>query len=78
MLYVMLFLVRYFPFWAIPVALVAFELGIYHFNRRERTMYNICFITSLVLTGLSIAWIVFEGYWTAAPFVKRTVDLFHF
>ena len=74
MLYSLLFLVRFFPFWAVPLALVFFELGIYHFNRRERSMFVTFFASSGFFVILSILWIVFEGYWRAGPFVKRLFD----
>lgn len=76
MLYPMLFLVRYFPFWAIPLALVMFEVGTYHHNRRERipTVFFFGLCGSMVIT--SILWLIFEGYWRAGPFIKRTVESF--
>ena len=32
MLYFVLFLVRYLPFWAVPGALLFFDLGVYYYN----------------------------------------------
>lgn len=74
MLYPMLFLVRYFPFWAIPLALVFWELGTYHWNRRERIPTIVFFGGAGGLAITSILWIIFEGYWRAGPFVKRMVE----
>ena len=78
MLYPLLFLVRYYPFWAIPVALVFFELGVYHFNRRARVSFSGAFGIAALLTITSIIWVVLEGYWRAGPFVKRLWDQMHF
>lgn len=74
MLYTTLFLVRYFPFWAIPAALVMFELGMYHYNRRQRVTFTVAFGISISLALGSIIWIVFEGYWRAGPFVRRIFE----
>lgn len=76
MLYTTLFLVRYFPFWATPIALVLFEVGVYHFNRRERGSCVVYFVLSGALAVSSILWIVFEGYWRAGPFVKKFLESF--
>lgn len=76
MLYPLLFLIRYFPFWAIPFALVCFELGVYHYNRRERASTIAFFGAAGVFAIGSILWLIFEGYWRAGPFVKRFFDDF--
>ena len=67
MLYPTLFLIRFFPFWGVPLALVIFELGVYHFNRRTRHFYVPCFLLALFLVIISILWIVYEGYWRWGP-----------
>lgn len=74
MLYPMLFLVRYFPFWAVPFALVLFELGVYHYNRRERIPTAFFFGMTAMLVIISILWLIFEGYWRAGPMLKRFVE----
>ncbi len=71
MLYALLFLVRLYPFWAIPLALVFFELGMYHYNRRERILTLISFGSVSFFVITSGWWIFAEGYWTAGPFVKK-------
>jgi hypothetical protein len=71
MLYTILFLVRFYPFWAIPAALVFFELGVYHYNRRERIQFTLSFGIAGFLVISCIAWVIFEGYWRAGPFIKR-------
>ncbi|MEW6058039.1 MAG: hypothetical protein AB1540_15640 [Bdellovibrionota bacterium] len=76
MLYFLLFLIRYFPFWAIPVALVIFEIGVYYYNRRQRFAFVLFFGAAATLTLTSIAWLVFEGYWRAGPIVKKFFDSF--
>jgi len=76
MLYFFLFLVRFLPFWAIPFALVAFELGVYHYNRRERYPTLFYFGITGFLTVSSIIWLAFEGYWRAGPFFKRLIESF--
>ena len=75
MVYPILFLVRFFPFWAIPFALVMFEMGVYHYNRRERLPGVIAFAFAGLLAVVSITWVVFEGYGKAGPVVKHFLDL---
>ena len=74
MLYTVLFFARFFPFWAVPLALVIFELGMYHFNRRVRSLFLACFSASFFLVVASILWVVFEGYWRAGPIIKNFWD----
>ena len=75
MVYPILFLVRFFPFWAIPLALVMFEIGVYHYNRRQRLPVVISFSFAGLLAVASILWVVFEGYWKAGPVAKHFFDL---
>jgi hypothetical protein len=74
-MYPTLFLVRYFPFWGIPIALVIFELGLYHYHRRERLPAVLFFGFALFIVFAAIVWLVFEGYWRAGPFVKRFLEV---
>jgi hypothetical protein len=74
MLYTFLFLVRYYPFWAIPASLVFFELGTYHYHRRERILFGLLYGVSTFFVISSILWVVFEGYWRAPPFLKRFIE----
>jgi hypothetical protein len=74
MLYSFLFLVRYYPFWAIPVALLFFEMGTYHYHRRERILFVFLYGGSTFLVVTAILWVVFEGYWRAPPILKRLIE----
>lgn len=74
MLYTFLFIVRFFPFWAVPLALVLFEMGVYFYNRRERLFFMMFFTLSALSVVLSILWLVFEGYWRAGPFIKELIQ----
>ena len=76
MLYTFLFFVRYWPFWAIPVSLVFFEIGTYYYNRRDRIPFMSAYSLTAFLVITSILWIGFEGYWRAGPFVKKVHDAF--
>lgn len=73
-MYTILFLVRFLPFWAVPAALVCFEIGMYHFNRRQRLGYVPFFGTAFFLVISCIIWLVFEGYWRAGPWVKAFLE----
>ena len=70
MLWFIIFLARFFPFWAIPLALVAFEVANFQYNRRNR--YGVLAFGGLtaMMVLLSLFWLIFEGYWRAGPFVK--------
>jgi hypothetical protein len=70
MLYQFLYLVRFYPFWAVPLALVFFEMGTYYYNRRERIGFLFFYGITAMFIITSILWLVFEGYWRAGPFVK--------
>ena len=74
MVYSVLFMVRYFPFWAVPLALIFFELGVYHYNRRERSGTLTFFGAAAFLVIVTILWIVFEGYWRAGPWIKQFIE----
>ena len=71
MLYTLLFLVRYLPFWAIPASLVAFELCLYYYSQRRRWKTILCFGISLTNLGFTIFWFFFEGYWKAGPAIRK-------
>lgn len=74
MLYSALFLIRFFPFWAVPLALVFFEVGVYHYNRRVRHYFVPFFLAAFIMVVLAIIWIAFEGYWRAGPFLKPYLE----
>lgn len=74
MLYFLLFLIRYLPFWAVPGALLLFDLGVYYYNQRERLFTVVSFSCSalfLVLTGL---WVYFDGYWRVGMALKKLLQ----
>jgi hypothetical protein len=75
MLYPFLLMVRYLPFWAVPLAIVLFEIGLYYYNRRERIPVLACFGCVGILLLSSIFWLVFEGYWRAGPFLRKYLEL---
>lgn len=75
-MYTILFLARHFPFWALPVALLCFEMGYYYYRKRERFLFVSCFFLAASLFLTSVFWVVFEGYWRAGPWIKGLIDPF--
>lgn len=69
-MYTISFLVRFFPFWGLPVALVFFEMGMFFYFRRERYGVLACFGMTGFFIVLSIAWLVLGGYWRGGMWVK--------
>lgn len=51
---------RFFPYWALPVTLILFELGRF-FRRRQMGMQFVCFGTAGLLILLTLLWFVFRG-----------------
>lgn len=76
-MYSFLFLVRFYPFWAIPFSLLLLELGIYFYNRRARQYFYPCFAGAGVLIITSILWVVFEGFWKLGPLIKSFFEEFN-
>ncbi len=51
---------RYYPYWAIPLALIIGELGI-HFRRRKKSaQWNFFAVSAALFVGL-VLWLVFRG-----------------
>lgn len=61
---------RFYPFWAIPLAVIIFQIGV-HFRRRARPAQWTCFamVGVLILTG--IAWLVYRGDMNSDRWVRR-------
>ncbi|MBN22272.1 MAG: hypothetical protein CL678_13405 [Bdellovibrionaceae bacterium] len=60
-------LARIFPFWALPLAFVLAELGVY-FRRRNSSSQFVCWGMVAFLGILTICWFIFRGdlnsdYW---------------
>jgi len=55
-----------------------FELGVYHYNRRNRIGLFGSFGLFAVLVVASIFWLVFEGYWRGGPAAKRFLEYYGF
>lgn len=73
MLGLLAILVRYYPFWAIPVAIIFFEIGMYHYNRRALIPAAGGFGLTVLLVISTIFWLAFEGYWRAWPFLRNYI-----
>ncbi len=53
-------LVRFFPYWAVPLAIVLVDLGIY-FRRKKKPSYRWVLFLSAVLVILSLVWVITRG-----------------
>lgn len=51
---------RFFPWWALPLALVIGELGVFFRRRASRTQFA-CFGVAGVLVLSALAWFFFRG-----------------
>ena len=69
-------LARFFPFWALPVSFIFYEVGMFYYHKRERSGVGFGLGGAFLLLVLSITWIVMEGYWTAGPFIRETLQHF--
>jgi CHASE2 domain-containing sensor protein len=65
------FLVDFFPWWAIPAALILFELS-NHFRRRERRLLSVfSALLSITLLVLSVLFVVYGGFQTTRPAMQK-------
>ena len=71
MLYFVLFLVRYLPFWAVPGALLFFDLGVYYYNARERGRTAAAFSMAAVCMILTGVWVFYDGYWRIGLLIRK-------
>jgi hypothetical protein len=62
--------VHLYPFWAIPLAVVFIELGIY-FRRRNNKINYFCFSIGLFLILTAMMWIGFRGDVHSDAWVKN-------
>jgi hypothetical protein len=69
------FLARIYPYWAIPLAAVFGQVGLYNRRRNFRMQYSFWSMAAiLVLT--SIAWIGFRGDYNADQWVRFVQNAF--
>jgi drug/metabolite transporter (DMT)-like permease len=69
------FFVRFFPYIALPLVLVFFELGV-HFKRRNRRGWQaLCWGGSVMLIALMGTWFAFRGDIHSDTWVRDTVSL---
>lgn len=65
-----LFLViRTFPYWALPLALVLAEMGIFFRRKRHRIQYLFWGAAGIILAGF-VYWLVFRGDLNSAEWVR--------
>jgi len=50
-----------FPFWAIPLAVICFELARFYGRHRQKGRMAFLFTFSFTLLGLSLAYFIFDG-----------------
>jgi len=69
------FLVRYTPFWAMPLLLIAIEFAYLAWIRKKKSWLYACLVSSVI----SIFSLIFY-YWTGGPekSVKALMDLVRF
>ena len=59
-MYILYALVRFYPVWALPLALLIGEVGI-HLRRRKSRLQNYCWFWVGFLGLTTLLWIVFRG-----------------
>jgi hypothetical protein len=59
-MHVLYALVRFFPYWALPVALIVAELGRFYRRRQSQNQYW-CWTASVALIVFTVFWFVLRG-----------------
>ncbi|MGE0616089.1 MAG: hypothetical protein AB7P04_10650 [Bacteriovoracia bacterium] len=52
--------VRFFPYWAVPLAIVLADIGLYFRRKKSRTQWFFWFTTGLCLL-LTLIWFIYRG-----------------
>lgn len=65
--------VRTFPFWAVPVAIVFGQLGVYFWRRRSGLRFVFFGCAASLVIG-AIAWIVFRGDLHSDAWVRAVLE----
>jgi hypothetical protein len=63
-------LMRFYPYWAVPVGIVVVELGLYCRRRRISKQW-LFFAVGATLFATSIAWVALRGDLHSDAWVKR-------
>jgi hypothetical protein len=66
-------LARFYPFWALPLALVLAELG-RHFRRKNSPLYGPFWAIAGFLVVGTVAWIFFRGDVNSDQWIKTVSD----
>jgi hypothetical protein len=62
-------IVRFFPFWALPLCLVLFDLGVFY-RRKHSPAQRFFWFMVVLLVLLSLLWFVFRGDLNSEKWVK--------
>jgi len=68
-------LMRFYPFWALPVGLVLFELAFF-FRRKNQKKQFFCFLTTLLLCVSALFWIILRGDLNSDAWVRSFFSIF--
>ncbi len=68
---------RFFPFWAVPLALIFLELAYYFKRKKGRYFMALCLGAAGVLLGLSIAWGIARGDLHSDRWVRFFLNITH-
>ena len=53
-------MVKFVPFWAVPLALVVGDVG-WHLHKRRNRLEYVCYIAALCLISLAGIWLYYRG-----------------
>jgi hypothetical protein len=75
MLHFIFTLARIYPAWAVPIAFIFFELGIYYRRKNSRMQYYLWGLVVLQLL-LLLLWIIFRGDIHSDQWIRAFIDAF--
>jgi hypothetical protein len=65
-------ILRYFPYWAIPLVLVAFETALFARRKGRRALMVSCLFFALFAVTAVVAWFYFRGDLHSNDWVRET------
>lgn len=68
-MYLLFALLRFYPYWALPLALVIGEIGV-HLRRRKSPLQKYCWAWVGILGFTTILWFAFRGDVNSDKWVK--------
>ncbi len=64
-------LARLYPYWAVPIAVVFVEMGMYYRRKKNKNMQAAAWFISAYLVFSSLIWVLFRGDQNSDIWIRR-------